>query len=717
MKKLYIPTTTLNFNNIMAGESISPRSFYRERGYGYRTWYTLSDNDLVNSFALFDRPFSFSRPYSDLEDHPLLIEVQLEENLPERQEGVFMCDHTIYLSPWRTKFILFNDADKRRMLSMQEGSLETKMVGLYSKKGIVVEQHEARTMPLGIEDMPLNSKLLEHDVQINKLKGLLYGYYIGAMLSVPEELTYKYKRLQELNDIFSSVASSAAKRPTEHQKAILDTIFREENKVVPLINDWAAIEGMTEPMLDEVIKLALNHHVKLPGYLVADDFIASITSSDNSSWPFSWLKQRFDELKGNIRRSGKKIDVRDEEIIVSDGKLSKIKAAKNETLVKAWINEVMMKKEYNGEIQLFNELLSDELTRIAKDVYGSEWDDSTLRIKLNQMRRFIVGQENIEDWSNGDVSSAAAVLLKGSEWDKLLDFIRRKGMSDCRLTFAFYGMLHGFANLTRDFTDILFGNDNRYIADVIREINGQLLGDDLASVTNKESYKEEIKPSAPLSPESVPIYSDQSIDAVKENGTAPNCNVFMETLKTKSGSNSKLYKGFEKENFDNITMDDEKTFRAEVFRIAMPIINSYKTDKEKRKRQLEEAINAALGRRNVPRQKNLFESSTIPRSFLEDKSWIYDTAEIITDHKAKKQYIEDAEWFVDNHKETYFDKKKREVQGIYKDKDKTNEKVILRFEKYLDNKVHNENQKWLQKLYRDIPIDKIISRIKEMYNA
>lgn len=43
--KLYIPTTTLNFDNILSSESISPKAFYEKRGFGYKTWETVDENN------------------------------------------------------------------------------------------------------------------------------------------------------------------------------------------------------------------------------------------------------------------------------------------------------------------------------------------------------------------------------------------------------------------------------------------------------------------------------------------------------------------------------------------------------------------------------------------------------------------------------------------------------------------------------------------------
>ena len=43
MKKLYIPTSTLNFNNILSSESISPKAFYAIRGFGYSRWQEVEE--------------------------------------------------------------------------------------------------------------------------------------------------------------------------------------------------------------------------------------------------------------------------------------------------------------------------------------------------------------------------------------------------------------------------------------------------------------------------------------------------------------------------------------------------------------------------------------------------------------------------------------------------------------------------------------------------
>lgn len=134
MKKLYIPTSTLNFNNILSSESISPKAFYSVRGFGYSRWQDVEENANENVTLLYEQPFSFTRPKSDLEDHPMLVEIITDKDFQMLDNGVLYCDFTIYLSPWRTRFIFFSEQDRRVVLSMSESSLETKMLGLYQRQ-------------------------------------------------------------------------------------------------------------------------------------------------------------------------------------------------------------------------------------------------------------------------------------------------------------------------------------------------------------------------------------------------------------------------------------------------------------------------------------------------------------------------------------------------------------------------------------------------------
>ena len=480
--KLYIPTSSLNFNNILSSESISPKAFYAQREFGYLRWTEIPENGLDNAIILYERPFSFTRPDSDLEDHPMLIEICTDEDLPTFADGVFYADHTIYLSPWKTRFIFFSEQDKRVALSISESSLETKLVNVY-KSVMTVESYNAmERLPDKLPNIKLNANAIDFDCRINKMKGLLYGYYIGALLSESPVTVKRCNILQELQNIFSAIASSEDKELILLQKEErLNVLLTELQKRLPAITYLQSMLANPQK-IDEVINQCIRIGVTFPGMIDKRNIIESLSRGlEHNNFAFNWLKTEWSAMKRQIWQERKPLQVASEEIVVTDCTLSKISNemvsdAKEKELIKAWVNEVLLSREYSGKINSFKKELSDKITVKAKDVYGEQWEQSSKKKVLNQMRRYVQGQESFQ-WHDYLTSSIAAVITKGESWDKLLAFMQSKEMFDYRLAFAFYGELCGFANLTRDFTDNLYNLDDRkYVATVYKEVYGQLLG-------------------------------------------------------------------------------------------------------------------------------------------------------------------------------------------------------------------------------------------------
>lgn len=482
--KYYIPTSTLNFNNILSSESISPKAFYSLRGFGYPRWTEIEENNNDNAILLYSKPFSFVRPASDLEDHPMLIEISTDEKFPISEDGVSYCDHTIYLSPWRTKFVFFNSQDRVVALSLSDSSLETKMLALYRQR-LIVQAIPMEDKKKIVIDIPLNTEAVERDFRINRLKGFLYGYYIGALVSNSPEITKQANILQELRNIFSSILSSESRTPTILQNEKLTSLFSEFHKndpVVQYLQDVTKHPENLEDLISDLTRLGVifpfNTYNK-------DRIIRSLEyATDDKNYAIEWLNREEQKLIDIERKNRTPLLPSEEEVVVVDNSLSKIvnESLKDETeaaLLKAWSNEVLISKSYNGKVSTFAESLSDEITKKAKAVYGDLWDDSYAKIVLNQMRRYVRAQESNISWKDDLFSSVAAVIAKGSDWEQLRKFMQSKSMSDYKMAFAMFAELNGFANLTRDFTDVLFNlHDRQYVAAVYKEIYGQLLGED-----------------------------------------------------------------------------------------------------------------------------------------------------------------------------------------------------------------------------------------------
>lgn len=492
MKRLYIPTSTFNFNNILSSESVSPKAFYGQRGFGYSRWMTIPENGIENVTLLYEKPFVFSRPKSDVEDHPMLIELQTDIDFhPTNVDGVYYCDYTIYLDPWNTSFIFFDENALRTTLSMSDSSLETKLVNLYRKKIFVRDFSNMHPTPQIKVEVELNTKSISYDITVNKMKGLLYGYYIGALLSTSKEWVRRYSILSEIKDLFSSIASSEDKMPTMAQKTKLEAMIYDIQKESP------ALAGLDKYWRSDINLNQLIDKLKGNGWTCADlvdqtRIMDSIMGIDNGQYAFDWLEREEQKLCVQAQKTPKLISVKNEEIVVANNQLHKLKNSylkeEDEALLKILVNEIFVSKNYNGKISTFKAEISDTITQRAKDMLGEKWADSELKQQLNQVRHYVRGQEASFDWDYMLIASLASVLSKGNEWGSLLSFMRRKQISDYRIAYAIYGELHGFANMTRDFTDHLYGlSDKSYIAAVYKEIYGQLFGDS-AQLLELEPY-------------------------------------------------------------------------------------------------------------------------------------------------------------------------------------------------------------------------------------
>lgn len=499
MKKYYIPTSTLNFNNILSSESISPKAFYSIRGFGYPRWTEVEENTNKNVIMLYSQPFSFVRPKSDMEDHPMLVEIVTDESFPMVSDGIFICDHTIYLSPWRTRFIFFSPQNKLVALSLSDSSLETKMLTLYSQR-LLVQDFPLKEVGVLEISKPLNKEAVEHDFRINRMKGFLYGYYIGALLSNSLGIVKRANILQELRNIFFSILSTESRIPTILQQEKLENLFNEIQKSNPIVSYLQSIKkesACVEKIISDLTELGVVFPSKVNS---VENIIQSLKyATDGNNYALGWLNGEEQKLNQLEQRNRTPLQVSAEEVVMVDNSLNKISNSylredNERALVRAWCNEVFALKEYNGKVSTFAESLSDEVTRKAKAVYGDSWEDSYSKSVLNQMRRYVRAQESNISWKDDLFSSIAAVIAKGSDWEQLRKFMQSKMMSDYKIAFAFFGELNGFANLTRDFTDVLFAHkDRNYVASVYKEIYGQLHGED-PSLNNENTILSDGRP-------------------------------------------------------------------------------------------------------------------------------------------------------------------------------------------------------------------------------
>ena len=491
--KLYIPTTTLNFNNILSSETLSPKAFYVKRGYGYKRWETVAENCLENGILLYKEPFSFNRPSNGLDDYPMLIELEMDESeiaeLEPCGDWGYKSSHSLMLTPVTTRFIFFLEEHKRIAMSKSETSAETKLTRLYCGR-LSVESYPESSLEYDVTDFETpDNEALETDKRQNRIKGFAYGYTIGRMLSRTEPGVKKLNARYDVRDIVASIMSGGEGVVTKEQD---ETLARDlllfDNYYVSLLGKIGKETADVAYSLLE--KQSSGYNSKRKEYL--SYLRESLYQKEIWDGLQQWITKFINEAEAEHADDYNIFDDDGQaEIAVMHGKLTKINdGAKYIDEYKMLVNDVFTSDEYNGKVSTFRMDLANDVTKCVKRKYEDKWEASEIRTYLNAMRHYVAGEQFTQPWTDGVLSSLTAVIMKGEDWEGLFRFMVSKGMCDYRYAFGLYGALNGFANLTRDFTDILFASENKqYTWNVYKEIHRQLTGVELNDMVKVPEFR------------------------------------------------------------------------------------------------------------------------------------------------------------------------------------------------------------------------------------
>ncbi len=725
MKKYYIPTSSLNFNNILSSESISPKSFYSARSFGYSRWTSIPENPFDNSIVLYDKLCALSRPLSDYEDHPMIVEVYLDESVASTlvpiAEHVFLCDHSIYVDPFSSSIFFFTESDRRIALSMSDASIETKLVQLFRKKISVINlpSEHFPVIDSSSEVQNLNVVEIEKDKRINRMKGLLYGYYIGSILSPSFDDLSKLNDAREIYNILAAILASFDHKATELQRERLKALYAKFQPPVPFFSKLSSIVN-EKSLFDAIVSLVRGEYGYIKGEFDVDRTISQLltaaTTPDSKNPVVENCNSIIKQIESSMLHNARSLSVEDSQIVVIDGALVHLNingvSEQDKKLCIGWLNDVLSKDEFNGKVSTFKEALSDEITRKAKDLCENEWKGSYPEITLNALRRHVRGDEFPHEWKNDIYSSIAAVVVRGDDWQKLLQYVQSKEMTDYRLVFAFYGTLNGFANLPRDFTDLLFGRESKYIAEVYKEFYGQLFGRSvLVPAKNTDlveqpiqtidgdmpDFEKENKSSEPLNPIHLESSADFSRQKNEKTETIVDFDSLMSDIVKKCPGAKKdekryleFYARYGEVNQEFINdVCDEKVFGKKI-QLGVRQVLFKKLKPQRNNKPLPERDNHVSDSAD-----NLF-SNMYPSTgtFLSDVDFLINNPEFAALMSGmNKKWIEDLTWFIEAHDPNSKD------YSYYKGKPIDNATIIRQFVDFKKGK-YRITESFLRRIYK-----------------
>jgi|GEM_PF-2987396 len=401
MKYLYLPTTTLNFNNILSTGSVSPATVYTARKFGYNKLETVPANPFKNVLLLYRRYPFFSIMDADRDNFPLVIRIRADRLIDMDHDIRDICayDKTIYLDPATTEFFFATPEAKKITLIKAEPSLTTKLVGLYQSQLQVVDFEQvdsfnwSRDMLDKICDGPSEAALrsCESDMRINRLKGFVCGYIFGA-----------YKSLDGKVARFRSV------------------IKEQRNEISAMLNDPS--RGNQEKF----------RHA-----------LESCTILDELWSKEGFGRRRFEPEKGdrivNDRGQIAALEYRHESDMQSSLLLIKL------------FNTNCLPSDFSGQLDESRFNVAMDGAKAIKNLMGNEWEGSSTQAYINDLLNNIKSGSPFDFNSSNSLTlkSFAAFVLKGDDLDKLETFLVDQGIGDFRFAFALWGAMFGFSKIPK----------------------------------------------------------------------------------------------------------------------------------------------------------------------------------------------------------------------------------------------------------------------------
>lgn len=352
--------------------------------------------------------------------------------------------------------------------------------------------------------------------------------------------------------------------------------------------------------------------------------------------------------------------------------------------------------------------ISREGGKLLKSLYRDGWEFSSDRNYLTKLLNNVTYYDdfNIGDTDSIILRSFAAFVQRGlGEWEKLKDYLdeRMREIPNRRYIYGLFGAVNGFSTISKTLTDTT-SIPNDVLTEFITGLNNLVRNDIRTNFIVKETYlhggdvqvekvfvpnitnkiTNPVLSQIPSWKQEAKIYIERNISVKKKKEKA------LEILADTSISTAEQFlqrlqncKGWTKGKTINCL---KKLLHPQ---------NDLFPDKE---------------------DNNVTLKHSYGLSMFDDRNWWEETAQMITDSKARKQYLTDVKWFIENHNQYYNDKKKGSIKGYYYEYPTENARLLERFRVYLQNKLKpNPKAQWIAAEYAKVPIESIIKYLTSHY--
>lgn len=527
--RLYIPTCTLNFNNILSSESISPLGFYARRGFGNKRFYPVCANDKEQIIMLYSKYPRFEVEENDLENYPMVIEIESDDykdGFFEKAQDydsveTYLCYHTINLNPFHCRIYFNSYQECQGVLSKAEQSLENKFYKLYAPN-IDVKPKEKNTSFGDAKDLLFtqsekddfiwnpsyaNCKIknesidVSRDVLLDRIKGFIYCYLIGANSSVSNEVGKLKALSRKLRNTLSAVVNSPDKRPTQAQYDDIFNGIREFNIIYSSIDEdsirnskllESKLSDNPQGLSAEDAKILLQH------WGVYDDFCNKLSlhkvydANDLRSCLEYTSPEMFTRVTDSMNSAVRRLEAKDnaqreklaiETLLNVDENLSL--QILNSSYTRSFYGKLICSQfraeyktvmEENGAEEPLAQAYNGG--KILRDMLGDKWDTNPASAYVGALLNHFQENSafNLFAIDNDVLTSFAAFCQKGDNIDRLAEYLVQTGFCNYKLAYGIYGATRGFASLPKTFTSVLINGNKEYYSSFARNVWRMLNG-------------------------------------------------------------------------------------------------------------------------------------------------------------------------------------------------------------------------------------------------
>ena len=686
--KYYIPTSSLNLDEILQSESISPFSFYAQRKTGCQSIELIDEvKSYSNHIVLFGYPVSFSIKDTARYNFPLLIEIDDEEQLKDikgNSEGMYFYNHTIYLTPENCSFYFYREKDFELATINTKNNGKTKYYDDYKiYPSILFTQLKELRMQQSIDVLDIGENT---EIMIDKQKGALFACLLGRAKSVSPELAKLQFLTQKLYDYFTSIIASLQDKKQlmpylldywKEYKAIDPEYMRFESNLSNECNKYGNSKQGFIKQLEDLGKWndICNSYMKEWDCNLISDDIDKLSTTQEFDNKRSEIENHTNKLIKDYQKQNQKSGI--DMISVRNN----IVEFENKAIINRVLNYILREQLTDEQLKSNRlEICNNLMHEIKKEVIG--WGNSKERNyahKLFNSIQYINVSFSLKETDNMELMAVAAFLLKGDSFNQLMTYLKMNEIEDYRYVLTLWGALYGYRQMDRDmFPDEILTKEN------YKNIHCKLHGCFLNIERTDESQ-----------------HIGKTANLLKRLLVEPGC------------------KGASKH--ENIYREHIKKFGGE---LSEPLIKAIKEDKRLKRQKTvfnwldkEWKKKKNVEKENVKQQKSNTYSLMLFPEQADKNSFSWDNIDTIiqvieADHrpvldpKVKKQIKEDLEWVLDP---------KYSVNLRY-------EQLIENLKKRLiEGKINPRGSKggdmtWKNELYRDLDIELIIKCIQKHFN-